>query len=304
VREHRLLPEDLVLPIFVKPGSGIVNPIETMPGINQYSPDTALEEAQRAHDAGLAGIILFGIPDSKDASGSGADAEDGIIQVVTRLIRDALPELLIITDLCMCEYTDHGHCGILNGETVDNDATVERLGAIAVSQARAGADIVAPSGMMDGAVGTIRDELDLEGFSDVPIMSYACKYASKVYGPFRDAAESPPGFGDRRSYQMDSANADEALREVALDLEEGADIILCKPGIGYLDVVQRVKSTFRMPTGVYCVSGEYAMVAAAAEKGWLDEKSIALEFLTGMKRAGADFIVTYWALRAADWLKS
>lgn len=307
VRETELSVRDLVMPFFVRPGRGVRNPIGPMPGQYQLSIDTLVPYVRKARLLGIPAIILFGIPEHKDETGSESFADDGIIQQAVRAIRDAVSEdILIITDVCFCEYTSHGHCGVVRQHgrrvDVDNDATLELLGRQAVSHARAGADVVAPSGMMDGMVGAIRNALDAEGFQDIPILSYAAKYASAFYGPFRAAAESAPQFGDRRTYQMDPPNASEALREVALDLQEGADIVMVKPALAYLDVIHRVKSTFQVPVAAYNVSGEYAMVKAAASQGWLDERNVVLETLTAIKRAGADFILTYHALDVAEWL--
>lgn len=307
VRETTLAPHDFILPLFVRPGRDIKKEIASMPGNYQLSVERLVEEAGRAFDLGVRAFILFGIPAHKDAEGTSAWDDEGIVQQALRALRPALPEALLITDECFCEYTDHGHCGVLcergGRYDVDNDATLPLLARQCVSHARAGADMVAPSGMMDGMVGAIRRGLDEAGFPPVPIMSYAAKYASGFYGPFRDAAESPPQFGDRSGYQMDPANSDEALREVALDLEEGADIIMVKPALAYLDIVRRVKDRFGVPVAAYNVSGEFAMVKAAAQKGWIDERRVALEILTGIKRAGADMILTYFALDAARWLK-
>ena len=303
VRETKLSVDDLVLPLFVREGTNVCQPIKSMPGCAQMSIDVLVEEAKAAAGDGLPGVILFGIPDTKDATGSSGYASDGIVQRAVRAIKQAVDNLLVITDVCLCEYTDHGHCGIIADGDVDNDRTLEFLARMAVSHAQAGADIVAPSDMMDGRVGVIREALDGTGFSDTAIMAYSAKYASSFYGPFRDAAESPPKFGDRRSYQMDFANSSEALREVALDLGEGADIVMVKPAMAYLDIVRMIKDEFGGPVAAYNVSGEYAMVKAAAEKGWIDEKQVAMETLVSMKRAGADIILTYWARQAAAWLK-
>lgn len=307
VRETALAPSDLILPLFVRPGKGVRNEIASMPGNFQLSVDRLGEEVGRAVDLGVRAFILFGIPTSKDAQGTSAWDEGGIVQQALRTLRPAFPEALLLTDECFCEYTDHGHCGILSERggrlDVDNDATLPLLARQCVSHVRAGADMVAPSGMLDGMVGAIRAGLDAAGLAHVPIMSYAAKYASGFYGPFRDAAESPPQFGDRSGYQMDPANGAEALREVALDLEEGADIIMVKPALAYLDVIRRVKERFGVPVAAYNVSGEFAMVKAAAQRGWIDERRVALEILTGIKRAGADMILTYHALDAARWLQ-
>ena len=302
VRETRLSVDDLVLPLFVREGEGVRRQIASMPGCAQMSIDVLIGEVKAAAADGIPAVILFGIPDRKDATGSGAYDDGGIIQRAVRAIKDAGIEILVITDVCLCEYTDHGHCGVIVDGDVDNDQTLDLLSDAAVSHARAGADIIAPSDMMDGRVGAIRLALDAGGFPGIPIMAYSAKYASAFYGPFRDAAESPPQFGDRRSYQMDVPNSDEAIREVALDIDEGADIVMVKPALPYLDIVRRVKDTFGCPVAAYCVSGEYAMIKAAAERGWLDERRAALEALTSIKRAGADIILTYWARAAAAWL--
>jgi len=301
--ETRLHPADFIMPYFVRPGKGVRNEISSMPGNYQLSVDVLCEECAGLLETGVKSVILFGIPSKKDAMGSEGYTEDGVVQTAVRALRKEVPGLVVTTDVCLCEYTDHGHCGVLNGETVDNDATLELLSKMALSHARAGAHIVAPSDMMDGRVGLIRDNLDADGFADTIIMAYSAKYASAFYGPFRDAAESPPRFGDRRGYQMDVRNADEAMREVNLDLDEGADIVMIKPALAYLDVIRDVKSGSDVPVAAYNVSGEFSMVKAAAEKGWLDEKQAALEMLTAIKRAGADLVLTYWARDAAEWLK-
>lgn len=303
VRETRLSVDDLIMPLFIVPGSRVVNPVASMPGIAQLSIDRAVEECKEVRDLGIPGVILFGIPEQKDAVGSDAYSDDGIIQRALRTLREQVPGLLLITDVCFCEYTDHGHCGIVKGHDVDNDATLEILAKEALSHARAGADMVAPSDMMDGRVGAIRQALDREGFPHIPIMAYAAKFASGFYGPFREAAESTPQFGDRRSYQMDPANGDEALREVEMDIAEGADIVMVKPALPYLDVIRRVKERFGYPVAAYHVSGEYAMLKAAALNGWLDGERVMLEALTGIKRAGADIILTYFAKEAARVLR-
>ena len=300
VRETRVAADDLVLPLFVVPGSGVEKPVGSMPGVFQQSVDRVVETAVRARDAGLPAVILFGIPPRKDAEGSGAWHDQGEVQRATAAIKKAVPDLLVITDVCLCEYTDHGHCGVLDGDRVANDATLERLQLAAVSHARAGADIVAPSDMMDGRVAAIRTALDGDGFEDVAILSYAVKYCSGFYGPFRDAAESAPRFGDRRTYQMDPANADEGMREAALDIEEGADIVMVKPALPYLDVIRRLDDRFDVPVAAYQVSGEYSMIKAAAQNGWIDESRAVEETLTSIKRAGADFILTYFALNFAE----
>ena len=306
VRETRLSPSDLVYPIFVTVGEDVKNPVASMPGVFQLSINHAVAEAKRAGDLGVPAVLLFGIPNQKDEAASGAYDPEGIIQLATRAIKDAAPELIVITDVCLCEYTSHGHCGVVEKGTgeVMNDVSLELLARTASSQAEAGADIVAPSDMMDGRVAAIRSELDNEGFQDTPILAYAAKYASAFYGPFREAAESAPAFGDRRSYQMDPANAREALLEVELDVEEGADIVMVKPALPYLDVVRRVRETTKLPVAAYSVSGEYAMIKAASQNGWLDERTAVLEALTGVKRAGADIIVTYHAPDVALWLSA
>lgn len=307
VRETTLSPRDLILPLFVRPGRGVRKEIASMPGNYQLSVDTLVDEVGTAADLGIRAFILFGIPASKDAAGASALDDEGIVQQSLRVLRQTYKgDVLLITDECFCEYTDHGHCGILSDcggrLDLDNDATLPNLAKQCLSHVRAGADLVAPSGMLDGMVGAIRRELDGAGFSAVPIMSYSSKYASGFYGPFRDAAESPPQFGDRNSYQMDPANSDEALREVALDLAEGADMVMVKPALAYLDIIRRVKDRFGVPVAAYNVSGEFAMVKAAAQRGWIDEKRIALEILTSIRRAGADMILTYFARDAARWL--
>jgi porphobilinogen synthase len=308
VRETELSPRDFILPLFVRSGKGVRNEIASMPGNYQLSVDTLIDEVGKSVELGVRGFMLFGIPTYKDATGSSALKDEGIVQQALRALRQSYGDkVLLITDECFCEYTDHGHCGILKDHggklDVDNDATLPILAAQCVSHARAGADMVAPSGMMDGMVAAIRAGLDGGGFTTVPILSYAAKYASGFYGPFRDAAESPPQFGDRSSYQMDPANSDEAMREVALDLEQGADIIMVKPALSYLDIIRRVKDRFGVPVAAYNVSGEFAMVKAAAMKGWIDEKRITLEILTSIKRAGADIILTYHANDVARWLR-
>lgn len=303
VRETRLSVDDFIMPLFIVPGSGIVNPVRSMPGIAQLSIDRAVEECKELRDLGIPGVILFGIPEHKDAVGSEAYSDNGIIQRAVRALKEQVPGLLLITDVCFCEYTDHGHCGIVKGHDVDNDATLDILVKEALSHARAGADMVAPSDMMDGRVGAIRQALDRAGFPHVPIMAYAAKFASGFYGPFREAAESTPQFGDRRSYQMDPANGDEALREVEMDIAEGADIVMVKPALPYLDIIRRVKERFGYPVAAYNVSGEYAMLKAAALNGWLDGERVMLEMLTSIKRAGADIILTYFAKEAARVLR-
>ncbi|HEX4276625.1 MAG TPA: porphobilinogen synthase [Bryobacteraceae bacterium] len=295
VRETRLEPANFILPLFICPGEGIRKPIGSMPPQCQLSVDTAVEECREVRDLGIGGIILFGLPESKDEEASGAYADDGIVQRAIRAIKRELPDLLVITDVCNCEYTSHGHCGkIVDGE-VDNDTTLEWLAAGALSHARAGADIVAPSDMMDGRVGAIRKRLDENGFSNTPILAYSAKFASVFYGPFREAADSAPQFGDRRSYQMDPANGREAMREIELDLEEGADMIMVKPAMPYLDLIRQARDRFDVPLSAYQVSGEYSMIMAAAQNGWIDEERAMVESLTSIRRAGADFILTYFA---------
>ncbi len=303
VRETTLSPEDLILPLFVTYGKKVKKPIKSMPGHFQLSVDNIKKEAKDVAALGIPAVILFGIPEHKDAEGSSAFDAKGPVQQAIKAIKDKTPDLLVMTDVCMCEYTSHGHCGIIKDGDVDNDSTLDLLAREALSHAKAGADIVAPSDMMDGRVGAIRDILDDNGFKDTPIMSYAAKYASAFYGPFRDAAESTPQFGDRRSYQMDPANTDEAIREVMLDLEEGADMVMVKPALPYLDIIRRVKSEFGFPTAAYNVSGEFSMIKAAAEKGWLDGDRAMMESLLSIKRAGADMILTYFAKEAAALLQ-
>ena len=303
VRETRMDPSSLIYPMFVTDGENTVEEISAMPGQYRYTVDRMGEELERLHNAGVKSVMLFGIPEHKDEVGSQAWAEDGVVQRALRRARELDPELFLITDVCMCEYTSHGHCGVLCGHDVDNDATLELLAKTALSHVEAGAQMVAPSDMMDGRVAAIRDALDSKGLTNVSIMSYAVKYASGYYGPFRDAADSAPQFGDRRGYQMDPANVREAMKEVSLDIAEGADIIMVKPALAYLDVVRLVRDNIVQPVAVYNVSGEYAMVKAAAQNGWIDEKRIVLETLTSMKRAGADIIITYHAIDAAKWLK-
>jgi porphobilinogen synthase len=299
VRETRLSRDDLVLPLFAVPGSGVEREVASMPGVFQQSVDRAVNTATKARDLGIPAVLLFGLPEKKDARGSDALRDDGPVQQLVRAIKKALPELCVITDVCLCEYTDHGHCGILDGHEVSNDETLEVLAAEALSHARAGADIVAPSDMMDGRVGRIRSALDDEGFADTAILSYAAKYCSGFYGPFREAADSAPQFGDRRGYQMDPANGAEALREIAADLDEGADLIMVKPALPYLDIVRRAREAFDVPLVAYQVSGEYAMIKAAARAGWIDETRVVLETLTSIRRAGADLVITYYALDVA-----
>lgn len=304
VRETSLTPKDFIYPIFAASGEDIKNPIASMPGIFQLSINHVVDEAKKAYELGIPGVLLFGVPSEKDEAASGAYDPEGVIQLATRAIKDAVPDLLVVTDVCLCEYMSHGHCGVVEKDTgeVLNDLSLELLARTAASQAEAGADIVAPSDMMDGRVAAIRAELDREGHQNIPVMAYAAKYASAFYGPFREAAESTPQFGDRRSYQMDPSNAREALLEVDLDAEEGADIVMVKPALPYLDVIHRVKEQTNLPLAAYNVSGEYSMVKAAASNGWIDERGAVLETLTGIKRAGADIIITYHAPDAVRWL--
>lgn len=320
VRETTLAPDDFIYPMFVVHGEGVRREITSMPGIYQLSVDQAVAEAHETAELGIPSIILFGVPAVKDAVGSENFSDAGIVQQATRAIKETVPGLIVIADVCMCEYTDHGHCGVIRDQrletgnqspisnlqspTIDNDATLEILQKAAASYARAGADVVAPSGMMDGMVRAIRSALDAEGFVNVSILSYAIKYASAFYGPFREAAEGAPKFGDRKTHQMDPANAREALRELALDIEEGADMVIVKPALPYLDIIHRVRGACHLPVAAYNVSGEYAMIKAAAANGWLDERAVVLELLTGIKRAGADLIVTYHAKDAARWLSN
>ena len=294
--------DDLIYPVFVTEGENVQSPIESMPGIYHYSLDRLAIHLKEVWEKGVRAVIFFGVPDHKDACGSGAYDPDGIVQRALRITKELYPEMICIADICLCEYTDHGHCGLVDGERVLNDESVALLAATAVSHARAGADIVAPSDMMDGRVGAIRDALDENGFEHVAVMSYAAKFASAFYGPFREAADSAPQFGDRKSYQMDPANGDEALREVMLDVEEGADLVIVKPALAYGDVLYRTKQACGLPVAAYCVSGEYAMVKAAAAQGWIDERRVVMEALVGCKRAGADLLITYHALDVAGWL--
>ncbi len=303
VRETQLSASQFVLPLFVRPGKKLRREINAMPGVFQLSPDELVREARRAYALGVPAVLLFGIPDKKDDKASGAFAKNGIVQQTVRRLKKELPSLLVITDVCLCEYMAHGHCGVVSRGKVLNDPTLKILAHTALSHAEAGADIVAPSDMMDGRVAAIRAALDKNGFSETPIMSYAAKFASAFYGPFREAAESAPQFGDRRSYQMDAANANEALREVAMDIREGADIVMVKPALAYLDLIHRVKTEFGYPTAAYSVSAEHAMIKAAAAKGWIDERAVTLESLLAMRRAGADILITYAAADAARWLK-
>lgn len=299
VRETSLSTDDLILPLFAIGGKKVKDPIASLPGQFHLSVDQIVKTAREAHGLGIPAIILFGIPDKKDPLGTSAYAEDGIVQRAVKEVKSKVPDLLVITDVCLCQYTDHGHCGCIQGDRVDNDASLELLAATALSHARSGADMVAPSDMMDGRVAEIRSRLDENGFSNVPIMSYAAKYCSAFYGPFREAADSAPKFGDRKTYQMDPANAAEALREVELDIAEGADIIMVKPALPYLDILSRVKQEFNIPTAAYNVSGEYAMIKAAEKMGWINGEAVMMETLTSIKRAGADMILTYFAMDAA-----
>ena len=303
VAETSLNVSQLVLPLFARSGRRLRRPVDAMPGVFQLSPDELLRDARAAHALGVPAVLLFGIPDKKDAKASGAYAKNGIVQQTVRLLKQEMPSLLVITDVCLCEYMAHGHCGIVQGGKILNDPTLRLLARTAASHAEAGADMVAPSDMMDGRVRAIRAELDNEGFADVPIMSYAAKFASAFYGPFREVAESAPAFGDRRSYQMDASNSNEAIREVALDVQEGADIVMVKPALAYLDIIRRVKTEFGLPTAAYAVSGEHAMIKAAAANGWIDERAVTLESLLAMRRAGADILITYAAVDVARWLK-
>ena len=302
VRETRLDPSDLVLPMFVQLGEGRT-PVQAMPGVERMSISRTVEEAAEVHDLGVPAVLLFGVPADKDEQGSGAYDDEGVVQLAVRALKEAHPELVVMTDVCLCAYTSHGHCGVvLEGGEVDNDLSLELLAKTAISHARAGADAVAPSDMMDGRVGALRAQLDAEGHKELPIVAYSAKFASAFYGPFREAAGSAPSFGDRRSYQMDPANADEAVREALLDVEEGADVVMVKPALPYLDVIRRVKEATRVPVAAYNVSGEYAMVKAAAAAGQVDEQAIVLETLTSIRRAGADIVITYHAKDAARWL--
>jgi len=302
VRETKLSVDDFIYPMFVTHGNTAKTPITSMPGQYQFSVEQLVEEANQVKNLGIPAIILFGLPEIKDATGSDSYDDHGIIQTAVRAVKESVPDLLVITDVCFCEYTDHGHCGVIKDNYVDNDSTLELLAKQAVSHAKAGADMVAPSGMMDGMVGAIRQGLDEAAFEKLPILSYAVKYASAFYGPFRDAVESAPKFGDRRTHQMDPANVIEAVREAELDVHEGADMLMVKPALSYLDVITTIKEHFDLPLTAYNVSGEYAMVKAAAEKGWIDEKAVTLEILTSIKRAGADLILTYHAKDVALWL--
>ena len=302
IRETQLSVNDFIYPLFVVPGKNVKKPIPSMPGIFQMSIENVVGEAQKARELGIPGILLFGIPSTKNDLATGAFAKDGIIQQAVRRIKKEAPDILVITDVCLCEYTSHGHCGMIEKGVVDNDTTLEVLAETAVSHARAGADMVAPSAMMDGQIAAIREGLDEQNFENIPIMAYSAKYASCFYGPFREAAESAPQFGDRRDYQMDPANGDEAIREITLDVSEGADIIMVKPALAYLDIICRAKQEFDLPLAAYNVSGEYSLIKAAAQLGWMDEEKAMLESLTSIKRAGADIIITYWAMQAAQVL--
>jgi len=302
IRETVLSVDDLILPLFTIGGKNVQNPIPSMPGHYQLSIDNLINTCKDAYRHGVPAVMLFGVPDSKDALGTGAYAKDGIVQQATRALKDAIPELVVITDVCLCQYTDHGHCGVVEGQQVDNDASLDLLAKTALSHAKAGADMVAPSDMMDGRVAEIRETLDEGNFSHVPIMAYSAKYCSAYYGPFRTAADSAPKFGDRRTYQMDPANAIEAIREATMDIEEGADIIMVKPALAYLDIIYRLKEEIDLPIAAYAVSGEYAMIKAAEKMGWIDGPKIMMETLTAIKRAGADMILTYFAVDVAKEL--
>jgi len=303
IRETSLSVNDLILPLFVIDGQDVKNPILSMPGHFQLSIDNFLKTAEDVYELGIPAIVLFGIPENKDALGTHAYADDGIVQRATRAVKEKLPDLVVITDVCLCQYTDHGHCGVLKGATIDNDASLDLIARTALSHARAGADMVAPSDMMDGRVGEIREILDENNFNQIPIMSYAAKYCSAYYGPFRSAADSAPKFGDRRTYQMDPANALEAIREVTMDIEEGADIIMVKPALAYLDIICRVREEIDLPLAAYNVSGEFSMIKAAEKMGWIDGSKVMMETLTAIKRAGADMILTYFAIEAAQALR-
>jgi porphobilinogen synthase len=304
IRETKLTVDDLILPVFAISGKGVKNPIDSMPGHYQLSIDNLIKTSKKAYELGIPAVMIFGIPDSKDSLATSAYAKDGIVQKATSALKDKVPDLAVITDVCLCQYTDHGHCGVAGGQIIDNDSTLELLARAALSHAQAGADMVAPSDMMDGRVAEIRNILDENAFINVPIMSYAAKYCSAFYGPFRHAADSAPKFGDRRTYQMDPANALEAIREVTMDVEEGADIIMVKPALPYLDIVCRIREEIDLPVAAYNVSGEYAMIKAADKMGWIDGKKVMMETLTGIKRAGADIILTYFAIEAAEELRS
>lgn len=302
IREAHINVKDFVYPYFIVPGNGVKKEIESLPGVFHFSVDEFIKDAKEAYNLGIPAVLLFGVPDEKDSVGSGAYCENGIVQLALRAVKAEIPSLVVITDVCLCEYTDHGHCGVVKGSNVINDESVELIARTALSHAAAGADMVAPSDMMDARVGAIRELLDVKGFKEIPIMAYSAKYASVFYGPFREAAQSAPQFGDRKSYQMDPANSDEALREIELDIKEGADIVMVKPALAYLDVIRRVKDTFNLPLAAYNVSGEYAMIKAAARLGWLNEKGAVMETLISIKRAGADIIITYFAKDVAKWL--
>lgn len=302
IRETVLTVDDFVLPLFAIGGKNVKNPIDSMPGHFQLSVDQLLKTAKKVHESGIPAVMLFGVPDKKDALATSAYAKDGIVQKAVKTLKDSFPELLVITDVCLCQYTDHGHCGIVDGHSVDNDSTLDLLARTALSHAKAGADMVAPSDMMDGRVAEIRGMLDDNGYSHTPIMSYAAKYCSSYYGPFRAAADSAPKFGDRRTYQMDPANSTEAIREVTMDVEEGADIIMVKPALAYLDIICRVRQEIDLPIAAYNVSGEFSMIKAAGKMGWIDDQKVMMETLTSIKRAGADIILTYFALEAAEIL--
>ena len=304
IRETSLSVNDLILPLFVIDGQDVKNPISSMPGHFQLSIDNFLKTAEDVHELGIPAVVLFGIPENKDALGTRAYADDGIVQRATRAVKEKLPDLVVITDVCLCQYTDHGHCGVVKGDTIDNDASLDLIARTALSHARAGADMVAPSDMMDGRVAEIREILDENNFSQIPIMSYAAKYCSAYYGPFRSAADSAPKSGDRRTYQMDPANALEAIREVTMDIEEGADIIMVKPALAYLDIICRVREEIDLPLAAYNVSGEFSMIKAAEKMGWIDGSKVMMETLTSIKRAGADMILTYFAIEAAQALRS
>ena len=302
VRETELSPRHLIQPLFVVAGEGVREPVQSMPGIERFSINEIVAEATELQAAGIDAVVLFGVPASKDELGSGAYDDEGVVQMAVRALKEAHPDLTVITDVCLCEYTSHGHCGFVRDGEVDNDITVELLAKTAISHAEAGADVVAPSDMMDGRIGTIRHQLDEEGHPDTAIIAYSAKYASAFYGPFREAAESTPEFGDRRGYQMDPANVREALREVRLDVDEGADMVMVKPALPYLDVIRAVREQFDLPLAAYQVSGEYSTLKAAAQNGWIDERQAALETLTAIRRAGADVVITYFAKEAAAWL--
>ena len=303
IRETALSVNDFIYPLFVVPGKDVKNPVASMPGVFQQSADLLVKEVRRLESLGIPAILLFGIPEKKDETASGAFAKDGIVQRTVRRIKEKCPDILVVTDVCLCEYTSHGHCGMIEKGDVDNDSTLEVLAETALSHARAGADMVAPSAMMDGQVGAIRETLDESGFESLPVMAYSAKYASSFYGPFREAAESAPQFGNRKSYQMDPANSDEAIREMTLDVSEGADIIMVKPALPYLDIIRRAKEEFDLPVAAYNVSGEFAMIKAAAKMGWIDGELAMMEALTAIKRAGADIIITYFAGEAAELLR-